>query len=117
MNDTWVERGHEISASEELREYVAEIRGQISHMQTGLTRAAFGAVTGRSWIDTPGDERPRDVLGDHLEMTVIPAGTSARDAVHRQALAALVAALDAADRAALTAWLAEVNRVDPDRQA
>lgn len=117
MEDTWVERGHEISTAEELREYISEIRGEISHMRTGLTRAAFGAVTGLSWIDTPSGQRSGDVLGEHLEMTVTPAGTAAREAVHRQALATLVAALDAVDRATLTVWLAEVNRVNPDWKA
>lgn len=116
-DDTWIERGQEISTTADLREYVAQIRAAASHMQVGLQRAAFGALTGTSWLDTPGGDRPADVLGEHLEMTVTPAGTTARDAVYRQALAALLVALDAVDRATLTAWLADVNVRDPDREA
>lgn len=116
-DDTWVEQGQEISATADLREYVAALRAEVSHMQTGLQRAAFGALTGRSWLDTPGDDRPDNVLGDHLEMTVTPAGMAARDAVYRQSLAALVVALDAVDRATLTTWLADINAQDPERKA
>jgi len=115
-DDTWIEQGQEISTTADLREYVAEIRAEVSHMQTGL-RAAFGALTSRSWLDTPGDDRPADILGEHLEMTVTPAGMAAKDALYRQALAALVVALDAVDRATLTAWMADVNAQDPNRRA
>lgn len=117
MDDDWVERGMEISTTADLREYVAAIRAEVSHMQTGLQRAAYGALTGRSWLDTPAVERPGDVIGEHLEMTVTPAGMTARDAVYRQSLATLVVALDAVDRATLTTWLADVNAQDPDRPA
>lgn len=117
MDDDWVERGQEISTTTDLREYVAAIRAEVSHMQTGLQRAAYGALTGRSWLDTPGDDRPHNILGDHLEMTVTPAGMAAKDAVYRQSLAALLVALDAADRATLTVWLAEISAQDPDRPA
>ncbi|MFI1769266.1 hypothetical protein ACH41H_45590 [Streptomyces sp. NPDC020800] len=88
-------------------------------MQTGLSRTAAGALKGRSWLDTPGEERVDhdDLLCDHLDMTVTPAGTAAKDAVYRQALAALPVALDAVDRATLTAWLADVNAQDPNRPA
>ncbi|MEU3221199.1 hypothetical protein [Streptomyces sp. NPDC006971] len=116
-DDTWVERGHEISTTADLREYVAEIRAEVSHMQTGLQRAAYGAFTGRSWLDAPEGELPADIVGEHLEMTVTPAGMTARDAVYRQSLAALVVALDAVDRATLTAWLADINAREPDRPA
>ncbi|MGO4427238.1 hypothetical protein AB4Z54_53165, partial [Streptomyces sp. MCAF7] len=116
-DDTWVEQGQEISTTADLREYVAAIRAEVSHMQTGLQRAAFGALTGRSWLDTPGGERPGDIVGNHLEMTITPAGMTARDAVYRQSLAALVVALDAVDRATLTAWLADINAQDPGRKA
>lgn len=116
-DDTWIEQGQEISTTADLREYIAAIRGEVSHMQTGLQRAAYGALTGRSWLDIPVDDRPADILGKHLEMTATPAGMAARDAVFRQALATLVAALDAVDRATLTAWLADINAKDSDRRA
>ncbi|MEU8765010.1 hypothetical protein [Streptomyces sp. NPDC048659] len=117
--DNWVEAGQEVSSPEELREYVAQLRAAVSHMHTGLGRAAFGALNGRSWLDTPGDERlaAAEILGDHLEMTVTPAGTKAKDATFRQSLAALQAALDAVDRATLTVWLAQIAAQDPDRLA
>ncbi len=115
--DTWVEQGQEVSSPEELREYVAHLRAAVSHMQTGLGRAAYGALTGRSWLDTPGDDRPYNILGDHLEMTVTPAGTTAKDATYRQSLATLLVALDAVDRATLTVWLAQIAAQDPDRTA
>ncbi|WP_371794071.1 hypothetical protein [Streptomyces sp. NBC_01718] len=118
-DDTWVERGQQIGITSELREYVAAIRAEVQHMQTGLGRAVWGVLKGRSWLDTPGDERfdHADFLRGQLDMTVIPAGMAAKDAVYRQSLAALLIALDAVDRAALTAWLADVNAKDPDRPA
>jgi hypothetical protein len=116
-DDTWVERGQEISTTTDLREYIAQMRAEISHMHTGVLRAAHGALTGRSWLDTPGDERPADIVAEHLEMTVTPAGMLAKDAALRQSLAVLVAALDATDRATLTAWLAEIAATDPHRTA
>ncbi|MFI7096739.1 hypothetical protein [Streptomyces lydicus] len=118
-DDTWVEQGQEISSANGLREYVAEIRAQVSHMQTGLSRAAWGALQGRSWIDTPGGERPnyQDLLREHLDMTCTPPGITAKDAVYRQSLAALLVALDAVDRATLTTWIAEISAQDPNRPA
>lgn len=116
-DDTWIERGQEISTTTDLREYIAAMRAEISHMHTGILRAAHGALTGRSWLDTPGDERSADIVADHLEMTVTPAGTPAKDATLRQALAVLATTLDSADRATLTAWLAEIAAADPHRTA
>lgn len=118
-DDTWVEQGQKISSTGELREYVSAIRAEVHHMQTGLARAAAGALGGRSWLDTPGDERANhaDVLREQLDMTVTPTGTAAKDAVYRQSLAALLVALDAVDRATLTTWLADINAQDPNRPA
>ncbi|MGX1632690.1 hypothetical protein ACWGUL_01330 [Streptomyces albidoflavus] len=116
-DDTWVERGQEISTTADLREYISEIRAEVSHMQTGLQRAAVGALTGKPWLDTPWEDKPTDILNEQLEMTVTPTGMAARDAVYRQSLAALIVALDAVDRATLTAWLADINAQDPDRKA
>ncbi|MFD5468237.1 hypothetical protein ACFWIQ_36325 [Kitasatospora sp. NPDC127059] len=117
--DTWVEQGQEISSPDQLRDYIAEIRAAVSHMQTGLGRAAWGALTGRAWLDTPADDRPNvpTIVDEHLEMTVTPAGTTAADAAFRQSLATLLAALDAVDRATLTAWLAQIAAQDPARTA
>lgn len=118
-DDDWVETGEKVSSAEELREYVSELRATVHHMQTGLVRAATGALAGRSWIDTPGEERANhdDGLREQLDMTVTPSGMAAKDAVYRQSLAALVVALDAVDRATLTVWLADINGQDPDRPA
>ena len=118
-DDTWVERGQEISNTNELREYVSAIRGHVHHMQTGLSRAAWGALNGQCWEDTPGDKHVDydDLLREHLDMTVTPTGMAAKDAVYRQSLAALLVALDAVDRATLTVWLADINAKDPDRPA
>ncbi|WP_327419719.1 hypothetical protein [Streptomyces sp. NBC_01233] len=117
--DTWVEAGQEISTPEELRVYVAQLRSTVLHMQSGLGRAAWGALTGRSWIDTPATERQNvpDIISDHLEMTVTPAGTTAKDATYRQSLATLLGALEAVDRATLTVWLAQAAVHDPDQRA
>ncbi|MGW4028227.1 hypothetical protein ACWEFL_02725 [Streptomyces sp. NPDC004838] len=118
-DDAWIETGQTISSADELREYVSALRAHVHHMQTGVARAAAGALTGRSWLDTPGSERPdhADFLHEHLDMTVTPAGMTARDAVYRQSLAALITALDAVDRATLTVWLADIAQADPDRRA
>ena len=118
-DDTWIEQGQNINSTNELREYVAAIRSEAHHMQTGLGRAAAGALAGRSWNDTPSDERINhdDLLREHLDMTVTPTGTAAKDAVYRQALASLLVALDAVDRATLTVWLADINAQDPNRPA
>ncbi|WP_406427809.1 hypothetical protein OHA59_19110 [Streptomyces sp. NBC_01589] len=49
MDDgTWVERGQKIGTTNELREYVAAIRAEVHQMQTGLGRAAWGVLKGRS---------------------------------------------------------------------
>ncbi|MCX4911913.1 hypothetical protein [Streptomyces sp. NBC_00878] len=119
MDDDWVETGEKVSSGAELREYVSDLRAAVHHMQTGLGRAASGALSGRSWIDTPGEERPNHdgLLREQLDMTATPSGMSAKDAVYRQSLAALLIALDAADRATLTVWLADINAQDPDRLA
>lgn len=115
----WIDKGQEISTTDELREYVAALRADVHHMQTGLARAAWGALTGRSWYDTPGEERPDhdDFLCDYLDMTVTPNGMAAKDATFRQSLAGLLVALDAVDRASLTAWLAQIAAADPERRA
>lgn len=117
--DTWVEQGQEVYTPQQLREYVSQIRAAVSHMHTGLGRAAFGALNGRSWLDTPTDDRLNvsEILSERLEMTVTPAGTTATDATFRQSLAALLAALDAVDRATLTTWLAEIAAQEPNRTA
>ncbi|MFF0394129.1 hypothetical protein ACFYS8_36295 [Kitasatospora sp. NPDC004615] len=115
--DTWVERGQEIDSPDRLRDYVAEIRATASHMQTGLGRAAWGALTGRSWLETPNRPGVPEILGEHLEMTITPPGTTAADATLRQSLATLLVALDAVDRATLTVWLAHVAAKDPARTA
>lgn len=117
MTDAWVERGERINTPDELREYLTALRIEVYRMRTGLERAALGALTGRPWDAIPIADRPDDIRGDYLEMTVTQAGMAARDAVYRQALAALVVSLDAVGRAALTAWLANHNAADPDRRA
>lgn len=73
MDDgTWVEQGQTIGTTNELREYIAAIRAEVHHMQTGLERAAWGVLKGRSWLDTPRDERfnHADVLREQLDMSV-----------------------------------------------
>ncbi|MFF3061452.1 hypothetical protein [Streptomyces sp. NPDC057909] len=77
------------------------------------------AIKGRSWLDTPRDERfdHADVLREQLDMTAIPAGMAAKDAVYRQSLAALFIALNAVERVTLTAWLADINAKGPGRLA
>ncbi|MEU8623179.1 hypothetical protein [Streptomyces sp. NPDC048623] len=117
--DTWVEQGQEVSSPEELREYVAQLRAAVSHMHTGLGRAAYGALKGHPWLETPPGEllNVPEILRQHLEMTITPAGTTAKDATFRQSLAALLVALDAVDRATLTVWLAQTAAQDPDRTA
>ena len=118
MTDEWVEHGQKISSAEELREYVTRIRAEVSAMQSGLSRAAFGALTGRAWIDSLGKRLSvQDMLHEHLEMTVTPPGLAAKDAVYRQSLATLLAALETVDRATLAAWLADVSAQDPNRTA
>jgi hypothetical protein len=114
-DETWTARARAIDGTGELRKYVAEIRAEVLQVRTGLAFAAWGAVRGRAWRDTPVDERPDpDALLRDLEMTTVPPGTPAKDAVYRQSLAALLVALDAVDRTALTAWLANINAQDPD---
>ncbi|WP_330481329.1 hypothetical protein [Streptomyces sp. NBC_00724] len=117
--DTWVEQGQKIGTANELREYVAAIGAEVQHMQTGLGRAAGSVLRGRSWLDTPRDERfdHPDLLREQLDMSVTPAGMAAKDAVYRQSLAALLVALDTVAHATLTAWLADINANDPGRPA
>jgi hypothetical protein len=118
MTDNWVERGQEISSADDLRAYVSDLRNTLRHLETGLARGTWGVLAGRSWLDTPGDQRPNtEALLELVDMGVTPAGMSARAALYRQSLATLLAALDATDRAALAAWLAHVNDQDPDKTA
>ena len=110
----WVDAGQNISSYPEMFEYLSQVRAAVHHMHTGIQRAAHGALTGRSWIDSfPIDE---DADTD-LNMTVTPPGMTAKDTLYRQALDTLLGALETADRAALAAWLADVNRLDPERRA
>jgi hypothetical protein len=131
MNDTpsfrednpaieWTDTGNEISTMRELSEFVTLLRAEVHHMRVGLSRAAWGALNGQPWIKTPaeGESRPNDEdILSALDMTVTPAGTTAKDATLRHSLATLLAALDAADHAALTVWLAKVTAEDPNRTA
>lgn len=115
----WVDEGNTVSSPSGLQELVARLRGDAHHMRTGLARAAWGALHGRAWGDA-GDVRVRpnaEEILHQLRMSAVPAGMTAKEATHRQALAALLAALDAVDEAALTVWLAHVNSQDPNRQA
>lgn len=131
MNDTscfeevnpaidWTDYGGGISDTGGLSEYVSVLRSEVHHMRVGLARAAAGALNGRAWIAPPaeGQSRPNDEdILSSLDMTVTPAGMTAKDATLRNSLLALLTALDAADRAALTVWLARVNAEDPERTA
>ena len=116
----WTDTGNEISTMGELSEFVTLLRAEVHHMRVGLSRAAWGALNGRPWVKAPaeGESRPddEDILRA-LDMTVTPAGTTAKDATLRHSLATLLAALDAADHAALTVWLARVASDSPDRTA
>jgi hypothetical protein len=116
----WTDRGNTISTPDDLRAFVSQMRAGLANMTSGLSRAAYGTLHGRPWLEAPADGAVRpnfdDTLRD-LDMSVVPPGMTARDATHRQALAGLLAALAAADSAALTAWLACVNADDPDRRA
>jgi hypothetical protein len=116
----WTDTGNEISDMGQLSEFVTLLRAEVHHMRVGLSRAAWGALNGQPWIKTPaeGESRPNDEDILHaLDMTVTPAGTTAKDATLRHSLAALLTALDAADHAALTVWLARVASEDPNRTA
>lgn len=111
----WVDAGQEISSPEQMFEYLAQLRAMVHNMHTGLSRAAHGALEGRSWMnDFPAEY---EEIAHKLNMTVVPSGMAAKDAMYRQALDTLLAALDAADRAALGAWLSHVNAKDPNRTA
>ena len=114
----WTDCGNEIADMGGLSEYVSLLRAEVHHMRVGLSRAAWGALNGRAWLAPPaeGESRPsdEDILGA-LDMTVTPAGTTAKDATLRNSLVTLLAALDAADHAALTVWLARVNAQDPEK--
>lgn len=120
MSEDWTETGNSITTMGELLEFLTLVRAEAHHMRVGLSRAAWGALNGRAWDDTPaeGQSRPddEDILAG-LNMTVTPVGTTAKDATLRNSLAALITALDTADHAALTAWLAHVAAQDPDRLA
>lgn len=119
MSDDWTETGQEISSPAELLEFLSRIRSEAGHMGTGLARAAWGAENGQAWIDRSGGDQPPNAveIAASLNMTVTPAGTMAKDATLRQALAGLLAALEAVDQAALTAWLAHVAAQEPTRTA
>lgn len=119
MSDDWTETGQEVSSPSELLEYLSRIRQEAGHMYTGLARAAWGAENRGAWIDRAGAEQvPNAVeIVASLDMTVTPAGTTAKDAAYRQSLAGLLAALEAVDKAALTAWLGHVAAADPERTA
>jgi hypothetical protein len=115
IDHDWVDAGQEISSPEQMFEYLSQIRAMVHNMHTGLHRAAYGALKGRSWVDdfpVDGEE-----IAGMLNMTVVPPGMPAKDAMHRQALDTLLSALDAVDRAALGAWLSHVNAQDPNRPA
>ena len=116
----WTDTGNEISSLDELSEFVTLLTSEAHHMRVGLSRAAWGALTGTPWVKQPedGGQRPddEDILAI-LDMHVTPAGTTAKDALLRQSLAALITALDAVDQAGLAVWLAKVNSEDPERTA
>ena len=115
----WTDTGNEISSLDELSEFVTLLTAEAHHMRVGLSRAAYGALTGTPWAKPEdGQQRPddEDILA-LLDMHVTPAGTTAKDALLRQSLAALITALDAVDQAGLAVWLAKVNSQDPERRA
>lgn len=116
----WTATGNEISSLDELSEFVTLLTAEAHHMRVGLSRVAWGALTGTPWLKTPedGQQRPDDDgIMSILNMHVTPAGTTAKDALLRQSLASLITALDAVDQAGLAVWLAKVNSQDPDRKA
>ena len=118
--DDWTDTGNSITTPSELLEFLSLLRSEAHHMRVGLSRAAWGALNSRAWDAIPeeGQSRPNDEdILDGLDMTVTPAGTTAKDATLRQSLATLITALDVVDRAALTAWLAHVAATDPNRTA
>lgn len=120
MSEEWTDTGNSITTMAELLEFLTLVRAEAHHMRVGLSRAAWGALNGRAWDAVPeeGQSRPTDEeILDGLNMTVTPAGTTAKDAALRNSLAALVSALDTVDHAALTAWLAHVAAQDPNRPA
>lgn len=116
--DALIRRGGEVFTTDDLMEYISDLRSLLTGIDTGLGRAAWGAVGGLCWADAPADERlsAMDML-ETLDMTITPAGMTARDALFRQSLAALHAVLRAADGAALTAWIAHINDLNPDKVA
>lgn len=116
----WTDVGRQITSLDELSEFVTLLRAEAHHMRVGLSRAAYGALTGTAWVKPPpeGQQRPDDEdIMALLDMNVTPAGITAKDALLRQSLATLITALDAVDHAGLTVWLAKVNTQDPDRTA
>lgn len=116
----WTDIGNHVGSLGELSEFVTLLTAEAHHMRMGLSRAAYGALTGTPWIKEPEDGQPRpndeDILRI-LDMHVTPAGTTAKDALLRQSLASLITALDAVDHMGLAVWLAKVNSQDPDRRA
>ena len=116
----WTDTGNQISSLDELSELVTLLTAEAHHMRVGLSRAAYGALTGMPWIKTPpdGQQRPDDEdIMSILDMHVTPVGTTAKDALLRQSLAALITALDAVDHAGLAVWLARVTSQEPERLA
>lgn len=116
----WTDVGRQISSMEELTEFVTLLRSEAHHMRVGLSRAAYGALTGTPWVKPPADGQQRpddeDILS-LLDMNITPAGTTAKEALLRQSLASLIKALDTVDHVGLSVWLAKVNSEDPDRTA
>ncbi|MGV9427094.1 hypothetical protein ACWDO7_22760 [Streptomyces sp. NPDC003656] len=116
----WIDEGNAVSSMPELKRFTATLHTEVHHMRTALARAAWGALNGAAWSDDPGKDRAwpnaEDILG-HLRMSVVPPGTTAKEATYRQALATLLGALETVDEAALTVWLASVNAEDPHRRA
>ncbi|HEY1158862.1 MAG TPA: hypothetical protein VGE95_21580 [Arthrobacter sp.] len=110
----WVDAGQQITSYPEMFEYLSQVLSAVRNMRTGIQRATHGTLTGRAWINDFPIGEDSDV---ELNMTVTPPGMTAKDAMYRQAIDTLLAALDTVDRAALGAWLADVNRLDPNRTA
>ncbi|MCL8016886.1 hypothetical protein [Streptomyces sp. AS02] len=116
----WTDLGNHVGDLGQLSEFVSLMTAEARHMRVGLSRAAWGALTGTPWLKTAeaGQQLPdgEDIMSI-LDMHVTPAGTTAKDALLRHSLASLITALDAVDQAGLAVWLAKVNSQDPDRKA
>ena len=123
MDDTaieWADYGSDMSTVGDLSEYVTLLRAEVLKMRTGLARAAWGALNGQPWSEAGKDGQEPPTVDDvvrSLDRTVVPAGTTAKDAVLQQSLVVLLTALDAAERAASNVWLAQVKVQDPNRSA